>query len=80
MHISVIIGISRVTFYSELEINLWTSSRDYRANHYAIQIQVPEQLKTSLLKCLCENPPLHLGKLLYFIIIALIAMDLKIKT
>ena len=25
-----------------------------------LQIQVPEQLKTSHLKCLCENPPLQL--------------------
>ena len=34
------------------------NSLDYCADHYITQIQVPEQLKTSLLKCLCEKPQL----------------------
>ena len=38
-----------------------SSYPDEHTNHYTIQIQVPEQLKISLLKCLYENPPLQLG-------------------
>ena len=40
-----------------VRIKLMTSSSlDYDANHYTSQIQVAEQLKTCLLKCLCESP------------------------